>query len=74
MANRWIFTQFVARTTPYMQGVAVSTTPDATSSYNRYAFSFGNTNFNDYPKLGVWPDAYYISFNMFTNVFVGPNA
>ena len=26
---------------------------------------------NDYPKLSVWPDAYYISFNMFTSNFVG---
>jgi len=76
MANRWIFTQFVVRTTPYMQCVAVSTTSDATGSYNRYAFSFGNSNFNDYPKLGVWPDAYYISFNIFLNgqTFIGPDA
>src|SRR5258706_713071 len=76
MANRWIFTQFVVRTTPYMQCVAVSTTSDATGSYNRYAFSFGNSNFNDYPKLGVWPDAYYMSFNIFLNgnSFTGPDA
>jgi hypothetical protein len=47
--------------------VAVSTTSDATGTYNRYAFSFGNTQFPDYPKLGVWPDAYYITFNIFNN-------
>src|SRR6185369_6841016 len=50
------------------------TTSDATGSYNRYAFSYGNTQFNDYPKLGVWPDAYYVTFNMFTSFFVGPKA
>jgi hypothetical protein len=66
IANRWIFTQFVISSQPYMQCVAVSTTSDATGTYNRYAFAFGN-NFPDYPKLGVWPDAYYISFNMFLN-------
>ena len=22
-------------------------------------------DFNDYPKIGVWPDAYYVTFNMF---------
>jgi len=63
-ANRWIFTQFSVSTKPYLQCVAVSTTSDATGSYNRYSFSYG-TQFPDYPKLGVWPDAYYISFNIF---------
>jgi hypothetical protein len=72
-ANRWVFTQFSVSTTPYLQCVAVSTTSDATGSYNRYAFAEG-PNFPDYPKLGVWPDAYYISFNMFTNFFVGGRA
>jgi hypothetical protein len=65
--NRWILTQFSVSTTPYLQCVAVSTTSDATGSYNRYAFSYGPTQFPDYPKLGVWPDAYYISFNIFNN-------
>ncbi|HEU4777292.1 MAG TPA: hypothetical protein VFS95_10730 [Telluria sp.] len=65
--RRWILTQFSVSTTPYLQCVAVSTTPDATGSYNRYAFNYGNTQFPDYPKLGVWPDAYYISFNIFNN-------
>jgi hypothetical protein len=53
--------------------VAVSTTSDATGSYARYAFS--QPNFPDYPKLGVWPDGYYLSFNMFRgNTFVGGSA
>jgi hypothetical protein len=73
IANRWILTQFAVNTTPFLQCVAVSTTSDATGTYNRYSFSFGS-NFPDYPKLGVWPDAYYISFNMFTNIFIGSNA
>jgi hypothetical protein len=64
--NRWIFTQLMIASTPFTQCVAVSTTSDATGTYNRYAFTFGN-NFNDYPKLGVWTDAYYITFNMFLN-------
>jgi hypothetical protein len=72
-ANRWIFTQFSVSTTPYLQCVAVSTTSDATGTYNRYAFP--QPNFNDYPKLGVWPDGYYLSFNMFSgNSFVGGRA
>ncbi len=67
LAQRWIFTQFSVSTTPYLQCVAVSTTSDATGAYNRYAFSYGNTQFPDYPKLGVWPDGYYISYNIFNN-------
>jgi hypothetical protein len=73
LADRWVFTQFVVRTQPFMQCVAVSTTPDATGSYNRYSFTY--PNFDDYPKMGVWPDAYYLTFNMFNgNTFVGADA
>ncbi len=68
--NRWVITQFaVEQGAPFFQCVAVSTSDDATGSYNRYAFAFNN--FPDYPKLGVWPDAYYISFNMFQGEFGG---
>ena len=66
LANRWIMTQFAVSSTPYTQCVAVSTTSDATGTYNRYAFAYG-TQFNDYPKLGVWPDGYYLSYNIFNN-------
>jgi hypothetical protein len=76
LANRWVFQQFVVRTTPFMECIAVSQTSDATGAYNRYAFSFGNSNFPDYPKFAVWPDAYYASFNIFLNgqIFTGPDA
>ena len=67
IANRWVLTQFSVSTVPYLQCVAVSTTSDATGSYNRYAFSYGSTQFPDYPKLGVWPDGYYITYNIFNN-------
>jgi hypothetical protein len=69
-ANRWVLTQFSVTnpaTYGYLQCVAVSQTSDATGAYNRYAFSYGSTQFNDYPKLGVWPDGYYISYNIFNN-------
>lgn len=71
-AARWVLAQPVF-SSPYMYCIAVSTTSDATGSYHRYAFSM--PNFPDYPKLGVWPDAYYASFNMFSgNTFVGARA
>jgi hypothetical protein len=71
-AQRWVMTQFSIHTTPYLQCVAVSATSDATGAWYRYAFQM--SNFPDYPKLGVWPDAYYMSFNMFNgtnNQFLG---
>lgn len=71
-ANRWVLTQPVFAN-PYYQCVAVSQTSDATGPYYLYAYQF--SNFNDYPKLGVWPDAYYMSFNMFQgNSFIGAQA
>jgi hypothetical protein len=64
LANRWVLTQFAVSASPYTQCVAVSTGPDPTGTYHRYAYSY-STNFNDYPKMGVWPDGYYITYNMF---------
>lgn len=66
LADRWILTQFAVSAQPYTQCVAVSTSGDPTGTYNRYSYSFGR-DFNDYPKLGVWPDGYYITYNIFKN-------
>src|SRR5689334_12590081 len=68
IANRWVISQFSVSganggTVPFLQCVAVSQTADPTGAYNRYSFPY--TGFNDYPKMGVWPDAYYPTFNMF---------
>ena len=65
LEDRWIMTQFAVRQGNYLQCVAISKTGDPTGEYYRYAFSYAD--FPDYPKLGVWPDAYYITFNMFRN-------
>jgi uncharacterized repeat protein (TIGR01451 family) len=73
LADRWVLSQLVVRSQPFMQCIAVSTTSDATGTYNRYAFTY--PNLDDYPKMGVWPDAYYETFNMFgNNGFVGADA
>ena len=75
LANRWIVTQFAVSgtTTAYLQCVAVSQTSDATGSWYRFAYSFGN-QFPDYPKLGMMVDAsntaggaYYQTFNLFNS-------
>ena len=67
IADRWVISQFSVTTTPYLMCVAVSTTGDPTGSYYRYSFPYGNVNFPDYPKLSVWPDAYYLTLNFFAN-------
>ncbi len=77
LANRWVITQFASNTggTPITdECVAVSTSADATGSWNRYGFHLGS-QFYDYPHLGVWPDAYYMSMNVFNaggTAYLGP--
>lgn len=74
MADRWVMAQFTA-SNPYGECVAVSTSPDPTGSYNRYFFQFSTTVFYDYPKLSVWPDAYYFTANRFNgNTYQGAAA
>src|SRR5437870_2158395 len=65
LADRWVIAQPSFSTLPYLECVAVSTSGDPTSTYNRYSFSY--TDFPDYPNIGVWPDAYYATFNFFTS-------
>jgi hypothetical protein len=67
IADRFIILQFSVSTTPYLMCVAVSQTSDPTGAYYRYSFNYGNSAFPDYPKLGVWPDGYYMTVNVFTN-------
>lgn len=63
MANRWMVEQ-LEYFSSYQICMAVSQTDDATGKYNLYAFTFAN-GLTDYPKLGIWPDAYYLAFNFF---------
>jgi len=78
LADRWVVQQFAVfrgngTTIPYFECLAVSTSGDPTGTYNRYAYQ--SSTFPDYPKLGVWPDAYYLSTNDFQgNTFVGASA
>jgi hypothetical protein len=66
LANRWVITQFAnvgSSAGPFFECVAVSRTSDATGTWNRYSFQYAS--FPDYPKLSVWPDAYYTTYNLF---------
>ncbi|HWM65298.1 MAG TPA: hypothetical protein VNO35_01830 [Steroidobacteraceae bacterium] len=76
LAERWLVTQLQYNTTftQTAQCVAVSTSSDATGTYNRYEYDFG-ANFPDYPKFSVWPDAYYNTINVFPGrSFAGADA
>lgn len=65
-AGRWILTQFRVNSSTKYELFAISETSDPTGAYYLYAFSFGTT-MNDYPKIGVWNDGYYATYNMFQN-------
>jgi hypothetical protein len=82
LANVWVMMMPVYDS-PLSLCIAVSTTSDATGSWNLYAFQIPvNTTLPcncepmpDYPKLGVWPDAYYIAYAQSVDlVYQGPAA
>lgn len=78
LASRWIIAahnQLTATITSYYYCVAISSTDDLTSSslkWYTYAFpldsilgtnSEGTLYFPDWPKIGTWPDAYYVGMD-----------
>jgi hypothetical protein len=65
VADRWIASQFTTAS-PYYQCFAISQTGDPNGAYNRYAYAFTN-GFPDYPKISVWKNAYFASYNIFTS-------
>jgi len=66
MADRWVMMQFAVTSTPNMLCFAVSQTGDPLGSWYRYSYSWPNSYMPDYPKMGLWPDGYYVSVNQFT--------
>lgn len=75
--DRWFASQFAVNTSngTFWELVAISETGDPLGAWYRYAFQFNY--FNDYPKFGVWPNAYLGTFNYFnssTTQYVGGGA
>src|SRR5262249_25493637 len=66
IADRWLLSQFVYGF-PSHECIAISQTGDPTGAY--FLYDFLNPDplklFGDYPKLAVWPDAYYLTVNSF---------
>ena len=75
LANRWVMMMPVWDN-PDQLCVAVSSSDDAVNaSWYLYVFATPEGFMPDYPKLAVWPDAYYVSYNQGSNlVFVGAAA
>jgi subtilase family serine protease len=74
IADRWVMSQLAIPNNfygillfgPFYECIAVSATPDPLGAYYRYQYSFDKLN--DYPKLAVWPDGYYMSINQYTAI------
>jgi hypothetical protein len=67
LADRWFvgyiaFDIFVQN--EFHMCMAVSQSGDATGAYNRYDVNY-SLDIPDYPKWGVWPDAYYMTTDQF---------
>jgi hypothetical protein len=60
-ANRWVLTEFTG--TGNLLCVYLSSSDDLSQpqTWTRYAFNF--PAFPDYPKYGVWPQAYFVGAN-----------
>ncbi len=71
VANRWIISQFAVGTTRRIsQCVAVSQTSDATGRLVPLLAFRTAACFPTIRKMGVWPDAYYETFTLFTRKLV----
>ena len=80
LADRWHISQFAipgfsAGSGTNYQCVAISVTGDPTGAYYVWSYPYPIGALNDYPKVGVWTDAFHMTFNQFANAppnnFVG---
>ncbi len=76
IADRWLVSDFAFSSLPgpgpFYQCIGVSQTADPTGAWYLYALQVDPANpafVGDYPKFALWPDAYYLTVNLFN----GPN-
>ena len=74
LADRWVVSDFAFTSFPgvsFYQCIGVSKTSDPVAGgWWLYALQVDPSNPNflgDYPKFGLWPDAYYLAVNLFSN-------
>jgi hypothetical protein len=72
LANRWVMMQPIF-SKPYGICIAVSVSSDAQDAFYTYEFLSPPlpNYFPDYPKLGVWSDGYYLSYDQYTGLGAG---
>src|ERR1700730_3522843 len=80
LADRWVVSDFafaggLPSPGPFYQCIGVSKTNDPVAGgWWLYALQVDPSNptwVGDYPKLALWPDAYYLSVNMFDGPMLG---
>ncbi len=75
LADRWLVSQTCVAFPPFRQMLAVSKTGDPLGQYFIYEYVMPSVRLNDFPKFGVWPDAYYMSTDEFLGAdYVGAGA
>lgn len=74
IANRWVVTDFAFTSPtngPFYECIGVSKTTDPVAGgWWLYALQTDSANpsfLGDYPKFGLWPDAWYFSVNLFAS-------
>jgi hypothetical protein len=68
LAGRWLISIIDGdggKPQKFSQCIAVSTSSDATGTWNLYDFNSLGTTLPDYGKWGAWPDAYYYTSDAF---------
>jgi fibronectin type 3 domain-containing protein len=60
LAGRWMISEFSNAGNQMCVYVSQTSNPISGGWYN---YSFSGNSFPDYPKYGVWPDAYYVGTN-----------
>jgi hypothetical protein len=71
-ADRWFISSLCMPnypSAPYFIMLAVSQTSDPRGTWYRWEYQLNNVP--DYPKFGIWGDAYYMSCNRFNQNFLG---
>lgn len=63
LADRWLISQVCSLHPPFRQMIAVSQTGDPMGAWFAYEFVMPNVKINDFPKISMWPDGYYMTTN-----------
>jgi hypothetical protein len=66
-ANRWVLTEFTSGANVLCVYLSDVADLSGTVTWTRYSFTL--PSFPDYPKYGVWPDAYYVGANQSNGLY-----